>query len=119
MTTAADGARGITTYEIPSNLRAGSFRTRLIRPNGQEQRFNTDVFRIVSATIDQKTLRTGQGADFVYRFDFGSGPEREATVTIATTGPIQYERAAKRSASASIEAGRRSSEARSGPRRGR
>ena len=88
----ADGMQAITSYEIPNDFESYRTQTVLKDAYGNEQEFSTNVFKIVSASIDQQTLASGQNARFEYVFDFGPGPEREVLLTINTGGAIKYKK---------------------------
>jgi len=92
--TSSDGLAALTTYEVPRYLPAGQLKTRLHNASGGEvEQYETSVFRITSATIDDRSLRAGERAEFVYEMDFGTQPTEDVYYDIALTGSIRSSQA--------------------------
>lgn len=90
-TISADGQDALTTYYASPMLPIGSGRLVLTDPEGESWPTQTHVYGVVSASLDQEELSSGQETEFVYEFDFGEGEEREVPITIDIEGPIRYE----------------------------
>jgi hypothetical protein len=88
---APDGATGLTSIGMPFALGTGALTVRLIGMDGTETTAKTGAYGFLEAWLEQEKLRSGQNAAFGYEIDFGDGP-MTITMTIATTGPIVYDR---------------------------
>ena len=90
-TISPNGRDALTTYYASPTLPIGTGRLAFTDPDGETWRTETHVYDVVSASLDQEELSSGQETEFVYEFDFGEGEEREVPITIDIEGPIRYE----------------------------
>lgn len=86
-----DGGEALTTYYASPRLPVGSGGLVLTGPDGETWQTQTHVYNVVSSSLDQEELSSGQETEFVYEFDFGEGEEREVPITVDIEGPIRYE----------------------------
>ena len=87
-----DGMEALTTYYAVPSLPTGPLTVATTAPDGTTWRTPTYAYRIVSASLDQEQLSSGQETEFVYTFDFGeSEEERAVPLRVDIEGPIRYE----------------------------